>query len=572
MNLVSGGIALFIVLYIFLKAKNNAPRFLAWLFIAAAWWNFSLFFEGTSKTLEGHVLWTILSYPGNMMAPVFLFLFIYHYTHFDRRIPGYAIGLMMVIPLFSNLFVWLSDFRHIVWSDISLNNTPWGEILHLEHGWWYYIEVYYSYVLIITGIHYLIRGFTFYPKGYTRQIRLLLISSIIPLMLNVIYTLNSNRFYGMDMTSVAFTISSSLFYITITKYQLLNLAPLTWNTVVDNIDDGVIVIVKERIVGINPAAKKILMDFGIFCNEGDMVQVGMKNFASFLDFYYDPIADKGDISDGEHYFIITKNRVSEKADIKTSLTVIFHDVTELKQKEIEIRRINRQLTESNFTKDTLFKVISHDLKGPVGTVTAYLRILVEGDGLIDRKDLDILYQTISNASFLIDNMLYWAIGQSQGFIFHPEVQEISVPLIRAIETHRFHASQKNISIRNKSPQHIRAFFDSLSLEIVLRNLISNAIKYSHPRNEIEINSYLEKDIVSITVKDEGVGFSEEAIRHIMEDQTVKSERGTMQETGTGIGLNLCSRLIRANNGELNIAGKNGKGTTVTITLPLNNYK
>jgi signal transduction histidine kinase len=569
MNLGSGLIALAIALYIILKANNKAPRFLSWLFISAAWWSISLFFEGTSKTLNGHIFWTAFSYPGNMMAPVFLFLFFYHYTHFDRKVPDYAIGLTMVIPFISSLLVWFPGLRHLVWSDISLNSTPWGEILHLEHGWWYYIEVYYSYLLTIIGILYLIRGFTFYPKGYTKQIRLLLISSIIPLLLNVIYTLNSNRFYGMDLTSVAFTLSSSLFYITITRYRLLSLAPVTWNTVINNIEDGVIVIVNESIVGINPAAKKILKDFGSGCREGDSVSEGMKDFKSFIDFYFDASKEKEDFSDGEHYFIVTKNRVSEKSDIKTSLTVIFHDVTELKQKEIEIKRINQQLTESNFTKDTLFKVISHDLRGPVGTVTAYLRILVEGDGLIERKDLEILYQTISNASFLIDNMLFWAIGQSQGFIFHPEVQEISVPLIRAIEAYRFHADQKKITITNKAPQHIRAFFDPLSFEIVLRNLISNAIKFSYPGNEIEICSVIHEETVSIMVKDEGVGISEEAIHQILHDHTVKSERGTMQETGTGIGLNLCARLIRENQGELNIAGRKGEGTTVTITLPIN---
>jgi signal transduction histidine kinase len=211
--------------------------------------------------------------------------------------------------------------------------------------------------------------------------------------------------------------------------------------------------------------------------------------------------------------------------------------------------------------------IKQEMRGPVGTVSAYLRILLERDGLIERKDLELLYQTISNASFLIENMLFWAIGQSKGFSINPVEQEISVPLTRAIETHLFHASQKSISIINKSPYPIRAFFDALSLEIVLRNLISNAIKFSHPGNEIEISSYLEKDTVSIMVKDQGVGISEEAIRDILEDHTVKSERGTMQETGTGIGLNLCRKLIRANQGEMFIAGNIGEGTSITITLP-----
>ena len=566
LNLLSGFIALIVVVMVYRQRKSGGHPFLLWLFISAAWWNLSLFMESLSTTLNSHIFWTAFSYPGNMFAPVLLFFFLYHYTHFNRSIPKTVQVLLMIIPTLSCMFVWHSRLRGMVWNEVTLSETPWGFIAHFEHNWWYYIEAYYSYTLIALGLYYLIRGFSLFPHEYNKQVRLLLVAASIPLLLNLVYTLNSSWFYGLDITSVAFTLSSSLFFLTIRRYQLLNITPVAWNTVVDNILDGVIVVIKNRIVGFNPAARDILKNAAPRLREGDFVRESTMTIDRFADFFEDPVKLKEEFIIGDRHFEVSKNPLADRTG--SSQVIIFHDITEIKIKEAEIRSINRELVESNSTKDMLFKVVSHDLRGPIGTLVSYLKMLVERDEPMDKKNLEVLFKTSVNASFLIENLLFWAISQGKDSSIHLSLHSISTTLSRALDSLSYQANQKEIRIMNNCSTELKAYYNAPSVEIIFRNLISNSIKFSFPGNTITITSAITGDQVSVTIADTGKGISQETIRSITENIAVKSERGTMLEMGTGIGLTLCMKMIRVNKGKIEISSQPGEGTTVTVFLPL----
>jgi signal transduction histidine kinase len=567
LNLASGILAFLIAIYVFRKRNLGIRPYLSPLFFSAAWWNIALFFESLSTHLSGHIFWTAVSYPGNMFAPVFLFLFLYHYTHFNKTILKPVIASLMIIPVLSCIFVWIPDLRVMVWPEVTLNSTPWGLIARLEHGWWYYVEAYSSYALIILGIFYMIRGLSLFPNKYDLQVWLLLIASLIPLILNFIYTLNNELFYGIDLTPVAFTLSSSLFYYIISKHQLLNITPIAWNTIMDNIDDGVIVLVNDKIVGINPSAKKILINSGNDLKEGTVFPEGISVFNQLAGFYQNKSADREEIMIGERYFEVSKNHIKDKSGSVASLIIIFHDITEIKKIEAEIRSINQQLSDLNITKDMLFKVVSHDLRGPVGSMVSYLRMVIERDDPIDKNSLEILYKTAANASFLIENLLYWAISQGKEISLHPAVNLISNTMARALEPIHYLAFQKEITVVNDCEKNAEAYYDAHSMEIVFRNILSNSIKYSYSGKKIEITCSVDNQHLTINFTDYGIGIAENTLKNILKSVVVKSERGTTNEIGTGIGLSLCFKMVKANNGIFNISSEPGKGTTVSITIP-----
>jgi signal transduction histidine kinase len=567
LNLLSGIIALVLALYILQKKKKGYLRTLSFLFFSAAWWNIVISFEIFSKSIESHLFWSAWAYPGTMCAPVFLFLFLYRYTHFNRTFSKPIIALFFVVPLLSNVFVFYPPWRPFVWSEVTVSQTPWGQIAQYGHGWWYFVEAFYSYVLIAMGIFYLIRGFSLFPQQYSVPMRLMLISSLLPFLLNFIYSLNSSRFYGLDMTPPTFVVSTILFYFTISKHKLLSITPVAWNTVFETVNDGAVVLIEDKIVAINPAARAIMQSVGVVAKEGVRVSQIGKEGNSFVRFYNDQEKVKSEMLIGDRYFEVSKNVISNKVDERSSQTIIFHDITEIKQKETEIQAINQKLQEANATKDMLLKVVSHDLRGPIGTIASYLELYIEDDEPVEKKNLEVLYQTTANASMLMENLLYWAIGQGNKLSVAPAMNSLFDTILRAIEILHYQAANKGVAVNNHCAPDAMAYYDAPTVEMVVRNLISNAIKFSNSQGNIDVEVESSPSVVSVHIKDEGVGISGETIEKILSQATVKSQRGTSDEKGTGIGLPMCQRMIAANKGTFDICSEAGKGTTVSFTLP-----
>ena len=247
--------------------------------------------------------------------------------------------------------------------------------------------------------------------------------------------------------------------------------------------------------------------------------------------------------------------------------VIFHEITEIKRKEAEIRSINEELTRSNATKDMLFKVISHDLRGPVGTIVSYLRMLVESGKSIESHKIEILYSTSENAYFMIENLLYWAIGQKNGLYLQPSGVEMKKLIAQAVRHVQILANQKGITIRNNCPDGLYGYCDANSVEIVLRNLLSNAIKFTGIGKEVTVSAFPAENRVIVETVDQGTGISDEVIRKIIDKEAIKPETGTNREVGTGIGLSLCFNLINANHGSIGFIRNKTEGTTVQVNLP-----
>ncbi|MBN1926250.1 MAG: hypothetical protein JW798_10465 [Prolixibacteraceae bacterium] len=568
LNLVSAIIAISLAFIIFRSRRKGYHITLAALFLSGAWWNLSMFFESFSTHVSGHIFWNVVAYPGILCAPVLLFLFLYEYTHFNKSIPRWLVFLLFVIPLVSSIIVALPGWRQLVWKEITLNQTPFGDIAHFEHGWWYYIEAYYSYALIVIAIFFLIRGLSLFSKKYSTQVVIILGSSIIPLIINVIYSLNSDYFYGLDLTPIAFMITSFLFYIAISTHKLLRITPIAWNVVFENIQEGVIVLVEDTIVGMNSSAMKIFNSIGYKNLEGASASESFKNWHTFNDFLSNSKTNEMDyLPVGDCFFKITKDDIKNSHQTKTGEVLIFHDITDIVKKEREIKKINKQLHEANETKDLLFKIISHDLKGSVGNINSLLEYFWTENTTPNKKEMDALYSTSSNLSYLTENLLFWANSQQNKILLFPANHFIWNTVSVVIESLRYQALSKGITIINNCQKNIEAYYDEPSIEIVIRNLISNSIKFSHTNGEIKIYLTQSPGKVSIHVADKGVGLSEETCEKIQNNIAVKSMPGTGNEKGTGIGFPLCRRLVKANNGDLLIESKLNLGTTVSIILP-----
>lgn len=235
-----------------------------------------------------------------------------------------------------------------------------------------------------------------------------------------------------------------------------------------------------------------------------------------------------------------------------------------------VRRRNRELYEMNRTKDRLFSIISHDLKSPV---MAQKRAV---DGLLHKLDdlsADELktnlydFQHATEAELdLLQNLLSWARMQTGQMKPAPIVFDMNETVAEVARIYRMPAQHKQINLRLQTAEKCEAFADRNMIQAVLRNMLHNAIKFSHPDSEIIITTKCLEESVRVSVKDSGVGMKPEQIDAILKNRTFRSTAGTHNEKGSGLGLLICKEMLERNDSKLMIRSEQGQGTEVEFEL------
>jgi two-component system, sensor histidine kinase len=227
-----------------------------------------------------------------------------------------------------------------------------------------------------------------------------------------------------------------------------------------------------------------------------------------------------------------------------------------------------QLESSLRFKNRVLSVIAHDLKNPVASVAQFSDLLVTKPELASRKHVILSLRESSHAAVtLLDNLLYWGRNESDRLQINPVGIEIGV-LAKELESLYSHmATQKEIAYSIQVEPGIRAFADPVLVTIVIRNLVGNAIKFTHIKGSVQFRCWQESDKIYCSVSDTGIGIKTELLEQFQKEGAMKSSTGTDQEIGTGLGLQLVKELIEKNNGSLEIKSEPGVGSTFTFTLP-----
>tara|TARA_R110002049_G_scaffold2052_1_gene14788 strand:- start:3592 stop:4983 length:1392 start_codon:yes stop_codon:yes gene_type:complete len=244
--------------------------------------------------------------------------------------------------------------------------------------------------------------------------------------------------------------------------------------------------------------------------------------------------------------------------------------TILKKNKI-IERDKRKLEALNQTQNKLFSIIAHDLRSP------FINILGLSDLLMDNiKDTDpesekcteLINSTAKNTLNLLDNLLNWAKSQTGELGFSAEKINLSKVILHILELKMSQAQAKNISLIFSPTIDIELFTDKNILGTILRNLITNAIKFTNYGGQIEVVATTDQYQVEISISDNGVGMSEETIRNIFDLSTNVTLPGTANENGSGLGLVLCKEFVEKLGGRLWVESEVGIGSNFKFTLPL----
>ncbi len=248
------------------------------------------------------------------------------------------------------------------------------------------------------------------------------------------------------------------------------------------------------------------------------------------------------------------------------------DITERKQTEEKIERMNRELQKSSAEKDKLFSIIAHDLKSPLSGVLSLSGMLADDFKSLSREDMGYALQEMHKSTrslfTLLNDLLQWA-RMSQGSIdYSPSACSLRDLLDSSLETAHEVARQKNVSLISRIPQHLVVTADQDMISTVIRNITFNALKFTRPGGQISVTARQDQAQVRITIQDNGIGMDKNILSRIFVHDPVKRQTGTAGEKGTGLGLILCKEFIEKHGGELSIQSTPGKGTTVGFTLML----
>lgn len=272
------------------------------------------------------------------------------------------------------------------------------------------------------------------------------------------------------------------------------------------------------------------------------------------------------------YFDFTRVITDEEGKIISFHGYLF-DNTAQKEADEALICSEQELRKTNKMKDKFFSILSHDLRSPFQGLIGMANILAEDDELTteERKEFtQKLYEGLKTQFNFIDGLLTWNRAQRGAIEFNPTLNDISSLITETVSLLNNSIENKELDLFCDLPERALFNFDRNMIATVVRNLISNAIKFTHRGGKIKISLKESPNSISFIIQDTGVGIKEDELKKLWGVETYYSTKGTDGEGGTGLGLILCKDFVEKHGGKISVESEVDKGSTFTFSLPESN--
>jgi len=242
---------------------------------------------------------------------------------------------------------------------------------------------------------------------------------------------------------------------------------------------------------------------------------------------------------------------------------------------LTMQQQRKQLELSNAFEKKIFSIIGHDLRSPMGNIRTYIDAFLQVNNNLDESVIILLkdlYLLSDNAFNLLENLLNWAKSQSGVIVCRPQVENVSFLIRNVLLLFALQAENKRISLRFSGSDQVTGFFDAELISVVIRNLVSNALKFTPHGGSVTIDAFhaLEQDQQRLIIKvsDTGTGMNSEIMDNLMNKNIHFTTYGTDNEKGSGLGFQLCKEFVTLNAGNIHIESSQGAGSSFFISLPV----
>jgi PAS domain S-box-containing protein len=248
------------------------------------------------------------------------------------------------------------------------------------------------------------------------------------------------------------------------------------------------------------------------------------------------------------------------------------EITDRKKKVEQVRKLNEQLKGLNTQKDKLFSILAHDLRNPFAGSLGMLEMILQDRSSITDEEMNeyirLLYENLMTTYNLIENLLEWSRTQRKKMTHAPEHFDLPDIIGQTFSVVSTSATDKQISLTHDVPPGTGVFADRDMLHAILRNLITNGIKFTKPGGQITVSAKQKNKMMEITVADTGIGIRAEEQEKLFMLDYEPSSKGTWGEKGTGLGLQICKEFVELHGGRISVESEPGRGSIFRFTIPV----
>ncbi|WP_316792389.1 histidine kinase N-terminal 7TM domain-containing protein [Pedobacter frigoris] len=569
-----GAITLFLSYHVY-KKEGGAVRFFGILMLSNAIWALAYGFELATSVLQHAKFFINIEYIGIATLPLNWFLFCLKLSGKEKWYKNkYNLGLLLFFPIVTVLLVWTNKYHHLHYKNYYMDLTGDFPMVHIVPGISYQLFTIYFYTLLAIGSYLLVVKFRKADRIYKKQNYSIIIAAMIPWATNIAYLLGFRPLGNLDLTPFAFIATICLISIAIYRFKLFDILPVAREKVLELMQDGFIVLDSRfRVIDYNLAFKKYIPSVGDNKIIGKHITNLLPDQQSLIDFLNNNHSGKMEmriqlqntILDTEADIrFLNENQLSSEAII-----IKLQDLTALREEALRSKTQADELQRLNHLKDRIFSIIAHDLRGPLVNLSEVLKMTSSGQisneefkTLSPALSKDILYTTD-----LLENILHWSRSQLKGYGINKEYFDLKTLVVNEVTYHLPSAVSKKIGIVQDVFPGALVYADMLMIQIVIRNILNNAIKFCNENCEITLNAVYKDHFIQLCISDNGIGMSQEIISKLFSGENL-STRGTMNEKGTGLGLVVCKEFMERNGGKLTVTSEVGKGSSFYVSIPV----
>ncbi|QDH79989.1 PAS domain-containing protein [Echinicola soli] len=569
--LVFAVVVLLLAVFLFTRLSKDVRWFGAMMIAVSIWAASDGVMVGMDR-LEAMLLVVDFEYIGIALVPVFWLLFVLKFVGKEAWLSPRWVACQFIFPLISMIMVWTNDLHHLHYQNAEIVEINGLFALLTAKGPWYIIHTSYFYLAIGYGVYLLIRR-CFSTKGmYQKQTLIILTGTMVPWIANILVVFQVGPFNGIDPTPHAFMGTCLIVFIGFFKVGLFDIKPIARNIIVDSMKNGMLVIDgAQRVVDVNPYFTRLIKRNAEDITGKHISDLGFdeEDWKSLVENDDGVVIEKMITLDGvNRYFEVISKFLKEGEREYPGRLILFRDITQFIQDQKRLELQAKELTELNATKDRLLSIISHDLRNPVHSLTQFLEMVESGWVKEDefRSMLPAFAKNLKDVSGFMENLLQWAQTQLKGESIQAVNINVSNEVDEVISLFKNYLDTKGIHLKFIAENATYAFGDLNMIRLVIRNLISNAIKFCEKGDEIHIQIDAKGELVEVIVEDTGVGIAAENVERIFSSKPFTTI-GTQNEKGTGLGLMLCKDFVEKNGGEIWVESELGNGASFHFTIP-----
>ncbi len=557
------------------RTASGAKPF-ATLMLALAVWSCSYALIFITDTLTVKTFWLNCSYLGIVAIPTSWLLLALQYSGYDGWLTRHRLLWLTLVPLLTLCVIWTNGFHGLFRSQIAISEL--GAITATkEPAFW--LHTVYSYMLLILGSSFLIREAMRLRHLYRGQASMLLLGVLIPWIGNILSISGSIPLPGLDLTPFTFLLTGIVIFWSLFRHRLLDIVPVARDTIIESMDDGIIVLdAQNRVMDMNPAASAII---GHTVREvvGQPIHQALALYPEFIERYHNVTATRDEIviynSGQQQSFDLRISPLFDRAGRYSGRVIVLRNITRLTEATRQLYQSKEAAEAANQAKTAFIRNMSHELRTPLTAIIGYndlIRFQAEQLELVDiHADAERIRVASSNLLGLINGLLDLSRIEAGKVELIVEEFDLVELLDEVVTTIRPLVLQNENTLHVNYPDDLGILHtDWAKLRQILINLLHNAAKFTQA-GEIELVAQRiampGRDWINLRVRDTGIGIEPEHMRNLFQVFTQGDATIARSYGGTGLGLALSHHFCQMLEGTIDVTSQPGSGSTFTVMLP-----